>query len=531
MIFLTFDFFNLLSIISRMSYDLFKVKGYELDCEQKEIVTSAAKNILVIAGAGSGKSLTIVGKIKYLIYKLNVMPSEILCISFTNDACNSLKNTIFNEIKMEIDVLTFHKLGLKILKDHNISFSIAESDLLDYIANEMINYTLINDDFYKQVLLKYFKVCTLLKNTDKVLIKLMREKHLEVKTLINSIITFIRLFKTNGYDYDYLKNTLNKEKKRFWNKKHFYFLLLVSRIFYEYESELSACDKIDFDDMILNASKLLNKKTKTYSYKYIIIDEFQDTSNVRYKLIEALLNVTGAKFMAVGDDYQSIYRFAGCDLYLFLNFSNFFPNAIVYKIQTTYRNSYQLIKVCERFIKVNKLQLDKSLKSSLSLEKPIKIVYYADQKRVFIKLLDYLYNKGIKNILILGRNNDNLNDILSRGFIVDKFGNLFYSRYNDMKLRFLTVHRSKGLEEDCVIVLSLENKIWGFPNKKSEEKVFNYVLSKKEMCPYAEERRLFYVASTRTKGYVLLLVNTKTPSVFVKELLLYSKKDLEILKI
>ena len=142
MIFLTFDFFNLLSIISRMSYDLFKVKGYELDCEQKEIVTSAAKNILVIAGAGSGKSLTIVGKIKYLIYKLNVMPSEILCISFTNDACNSLKQTIFNEIKMEIDVLTFHKLGLKILKDHNISFSIAESDLLDYIANEMINYIL-----------------------------------------------------------------------------------------------------------------------------------------------------------------------------------------------------------------------------------------------------------------------------------------------------------------------------------------------------------------------------------------------------
>ena len=107
-----------------MNEELFKVNGYNLDPQQKEIVLSNNKNILVIAGAGSGKSLTIVGKIKYLIEIKGLKENEILCVSFTNDSCNSLKKSLINN-GYNIDVNTFHKLALKILKDNNVDFLIS----------------------------------------------------------------------------------------------------------------------------------------------------------------------------------------------------------------------------------------------------------------------------------------------------------------------------------------------------------------------------------------------------------------------
>ena len=235
--------------------------------------------------------------------------------------------------------------------------------------------------------------------------------------------------------------------------------------------------------------------------------------------------------MAVGDDYQSIYRFSGCELGLFLNFQSFFDDSKVYKIQTTYRNSLDLVKVCERFIKVNRSQLDKTLKSNVSLYKPIKVIYYSEQREMFYKLIVYLYNIGIRNILVLARNNDNLNDVLSDAFVVNDDNFLILNGFDDLKIRFLTVHKSKGLEEECVVIISLVDDLWGFPNKKKDERIFNYVLLGKEKCPYAEERRLFYVALTRTKSYVFLLVNKYKPSIFVKEIIKTNPNYIEILKL
>ena len=283
--------------------------------------------------------------------------------------------------------------------------------------------------------------------------------------------------------------------------------------------------------MIRIAAKIVNESGKSYKYKYIIIDEFQDTSFARYNLIKSLLNKTNANFMAVGDDYQSIYRFSGCELGLFLNFNKFFDGCRIYKIQTTYRNSLDLIKICEKFIKVNHDQLDKKLRSNISLCKPIKIIYYIDQKKMFFNLIKYLYNLGVRNIMVLGRNNNNLYDVFSDAFFIDGENFLSLVGFDDLKIRYLTVHKSKGLEEECVIVVSLIDDVWGFPNKKKNERIFNYVLLGKERCPYSEERRLFYVALTRTKSYVYLLVDKRNPSIFVKEIIKENFQNIEILNI
>ena len=128
------------------------INGYSLDSNQRKIMLDKTKNILVVAGAGSGKTLTMIGKIKYLIEKEHVNPKNILCISFTNETVNSLKE----KLQIDMDIYTFHKLSLEILKDHHIFFSIAEDDLLEYIVEEYLESNIYSNGYLIYVL-NYFK--------------------------------------------------------------------------------------------------------------------------------------------------------------------------------------------------------------------------------------------------------------------------------------------------------------------------------------------------------------------------------------
>ena len=121
---------------------LFDVNNYTLDEAQQQILVKDDKNTLVIAGAGSGKTLTIVGKIRYLIERKNIRPYEILCISFTNDATISLKNKLLKSYNYDIEVLTFHKLALKIIKKYD-NINITKPDYLEYIIDEYFNIIII----------------------------------------------------------------------------------------------------------------------------------------------------------------------------------------------------------------------------------------------------------------------------------------------------------------------------------------------------------------------------------------------------
>ena len=264
--------------------------------------------------------------------------------------------------------------------------------------------------------------------------------------------------------------------------------------------------------MINYAYDTLNKNRNMKSYKYIIIDEYQDTSYSKYKLMSKIKEITNAKLFAVGDDFQSIYRFTGCDLNIFINFKKYFKNSKILKINNTYRNSKELIYVSGHFIMKNKYQIRKKLKSNKSIDRPIIVIFTNNCKKVLYDLI----NKIDTNILILGRNNDDIYNVDSNFSESDK-------------VRYMTVHKSKGLEEDNVIIINLNDCISGFPNKIKSDNILSLILEEKELYPYDEERRLFYVALTRTKNYVYLISDRSKPSYFIREIVRDYEKYIKVL--
>lgn len=358
--------------------------------------------------------------------------------------------------------------------------------------------------------------------------------------------TFIELFKGNNYDetkfkefYDYgggLKDSFSKDRT-------IAFLKIVEEIYNDYEAYLLKIKKIDFNDMINKASDCIVKNGLDLPYKYIIVDEYQDTSFIRYNLLRNICDSIGAKIMVVGDDWQSIYSFSGCDVNIFTKFDNFFDVCETRYIEKTYRNSQQLIDASSNFVMKNPDQTRKELKSSKSLKYPIKLVNFDndfDEILKFELIIKNIINQSTfknKKILILGRNNKDIFNLLKnfnveneygkRKFEIlgdedklrrNKFVKIVYRESPDVNIEYRTVHQSKGLECDNVILINLKNWKAGFPNKMVDDPVLNFVKRNGDSFSYAEERRLFYVALTRTKNNVYLLAPYFKSSVFVQEL-------------
>lgn len=454
------------------SKELFdNVLGYPLDSEQRKAILNKEWNTLILAGAGSGKTLTMIGKVLYLLNE-GIKPEEILVISFTNASVNNFSDKI-KRYSANIDVFTFHKLGLNIIKDKKIKVRISKDNLLSDI---MCKYNIKKEE----------------------------------QKLIS---TFIHLFKSKNLDDSYFNKFISKCKN---NKERYELIKLIQKIYSEYKKFLIQKELIDFEDMINLAYKLIDEKSFIKKYKYILVDEYQDTSLIKFNLLKKILEISNSKLVVVGDDWQSIYRFTGCEVKIFLDFKNLLPYSNIVCINNTYRNSQQLINVASKFITKNPYQLKKDIKSNKSLNNPIQIILYSE----FNNALEYVINKivGIffnKEILILGRNNNDINLLDKNIFkiIDDKI------EYKNIKIKYMTAHKSKGLESDNVIIINLENKTNGFPSKILNHEILSLVSSEKENYIFDEERRLFYVALTRTKNYVFLLSPKKNISLFVQELL------------
>ena len=301
-------------------------------------------------------------------------------------------------------------------------------------------------------------------------------------------------------------------------KKEKILLTIILNIYLKYDNYLKENNEIDFDDMIIVATKLIKEQKSTWNTRYIIIDEYQDTSQIRFLLVKEILNKTKAKLMVVGDDFQSIYKFTGCDISLFLNFKDYFPTAKIRKIEKTYRNSNELIKIAGTFIMKNKKQLKKNLSSDKNLKNPIKILKYTNINKIFLEIIKELSKNKNQKIMILGRNNKDIYMLLDENIKLNSNNQVTVKEYEYLDIIYMTVHKSKGLESDNVIIINLENKTTGFPNKIKDEKITRLVTKIKDTYPYSEERRLFYVALTRTKNKVFLLVPQKNPSIFINEL-------------
>ncbi len=499
-----------------------KICGYYLDREQEAIVLDQSKHLLVVAGAGSGKTLTILGKINYLVKYSGIDKDDILCISFTKAAATSLKEKIKKEFNLDMPVYTFHKLSLEILKDYKINYKITPTDMLSNIIHEFLYIKVLDNPKFMKLILKYFKVKY--KDKKKYLNFLYNNQYL-IENFENLISTFIKLLKCNGYNLNSFVKFLKISKRNIFSyKKEKNFLIITLNIYLIYEKYLEENNEIDFDDMLIKATKIVEECGIKRKYKYIIIDEYQDTSYIRFLLIKRVLDCTSASLLVVGDDFQSIYRFTGCDLSLFINFQKYFHDSRIMKIQNTYRNSQELISIAGDFVMKNKNQIFKNLKSDKHIDYPIQIIYYTNIKKAFLKLILEINTP----ILVLGRNNNDVNLIFDKKYFKLENENIIYMENPNKKIKYLTMHKSKGLEEENVIIINLEDKLLGFPNKIVDSKILRFVSSASDKYPYSEERRLFYVALTRTKNYTFLLVPKSNESIFVRELKRNYKNKIKI---
>lgn len=382
------------------------------------------------------------------------------------------------------------------------------------------------------------------RSSEEVYTKLVNtEENKYILRLVKLIIMFINNFKTNGYNLDdfYRFERMNA------NVRSKLFLDVCKACYLEYQKKLSEDNAIDFQDMINDSARILREKQLSHEqldFKYIIVDEYQDISRQRFDLTKELSKMCQAKIIAVGDDWQSIYAFSGSDITLFTHFCDIMGYGEELKITKTYRNAQEVIDIAGNFVQKNDSQIKKSLESPKHIQKPVIIQAYSEDydkkeykgkggkyfhlgkqlEELIGNILEQNRQEGKSSnssILLIGRFNfDARNLCFSHDFVYDENnGKIFSKKYPKAKLEFLTAHSSKGLGYDNVVIVNARNELYGFPSKIDDDPVMKYVVKDDISYEYAEERRLFYVAMTRTKNRVYILAPENNPSEFILELI------------
>ena len=336
------------------------------------------------------------------------------------------------------------------------------------------------------------------------------------KAFIRLVVTFVTLIKSSCKSVDeVLRQTKNAGDER----STFIIKNIFQPVYKRYIEELANINQIDFTDAILQATDIC-RSSHPVKYDYIIVDEFQDISVDRYNFLKVLREGNPpAKLYCVGDDWQSIYRFSGSDMALFNQFSDYFGQTEINKIETTYRFGQPLVSLSSQFIQRNEAQIKKNI-HPFNPQVKTELQFCDYERRDYCNVIGQLVASIPldKSVFLLGRYSFD-DYYLSFMYKFVKEGNRFFYIIGDRKIEFLTVHKSKGLEADYVIILQCNKDTYGFPSLVSDDPVLNYVLTKSDQYPYGEERRLFYVAITRAKVKTYILYDRRFPSVFVDEFL------------
>ncbi|MBN2852819.1 MAG: UvrD-helicase domain-containing protein [Clostridia bacterium] len=668
------------------SFLIEQVKGFlnpveqkKLDYQQLSCIVKEADTQLVIAGAGTGKTTTIVGKIKYLLKTEKCKSEEILVLSYTNASATEMCERINKETGCEIDAMTFHKLGMNIITVVNnckpnissvtiksivseslnkwmsdpvylkklvnylffnkskaktefdfktqseyeqylkvnqpVTFkneavkSYAEMDIANFLYKNGIDYKYeepykVNTstsqygrylpDFYlpdsetyieffaldrkgnvplffkgkgntsaadcyknalewkkklhsqygtKMIELYYYdkqegnllkklenylkeeNIAFSLKTDLELWDEIVKAEGNTLDGLTELLSTIISLIKNNNYTFEHVFK-LNTEANVADRANNFEILSLCEPLFNDYCNYLKANQEIDFDDMINMASEYIIQNKFIHSYKYVLVDEYQDISKSRYKLLKNMRDQKYYKLFCVGDDWQSIYRFAGSDVSYILDFDKYWGFSEKSKIETTYRFSKKLIDISSHFVMKNPRQIKKELRTPCK-ESGFPIAFiegYAQKNAVDFmaeKLKDIPKNSSI---YFIGRYAHDIKMVEESQFRCQysttmKKTLISYPQRKDLKIEFITAHRSKGLQADYVIILNNLKNGMGFPSKIQDDSVLQLLLEGSDTYEYAEERRLFYVAMTRAKKKVWLLIQKDNESEFVQELL------------
>lgn len=297
------------------------------------------------------------------------------------------------------------------------------------------------------------------------------------------------------------------------------FVRLFEKVFARYEAMLTNASQIDFDDMLRISAKRLIEQPVQGRLKAILIDEFQDMSNARAELVKAVLHQNPqATLFAVGDDWQSIYRFAGSDISVMTQFQKLFGFTRQVTLATTFRCNQGLANMSSEFIRKNPNQINKSVVAFSELKNAVvRVIFHAGKAdsalfRQLEEMAVWGQRRGTPaDVCLLGRYN--FQEPANFTALADRFK-------RDLNLSFSTVHRSKGLGFDFVIVLGMSCTPGSdFPSTRQDDPLLSLFMPIADALPYAEERRLFYVAMTRARRACVLLVPKFGASPFVSELL------------
>lgn len=295
------------------------------------------------------------------------------------------------------------------------------------------------------------------------------------------------------------------------------FLAVFRAVYERYERDLRERDQIDFHDMINRATDHVEAGTYRSPFGYILVDEFQDISPGRARLLKALLDQSpGNQLCAVGDDWQSIYRFGGADIAVMREFESRLGAGERLYLENTFRCCDRIAEVATRFVLGNPAQIRKEVRALRVADGPsVHIGLPGDDGTSLLQeafgriAADAARQDGASSVLLLGRYQHERPQHLSA----------LAKDHPGLQVSFKTVHGSKGLEADYVLVLGLCSGKYGFPAEIADDPLLDLVLASPEEHPNAEERRLFYVALTRAKRQVFLLAEGGPPSPFVTELI------------
>ena len=327
------------------------------------------------------------------------------------------------------------------------------------------------------------------------------------------VATFLHHFKGAQLSFPEVARRAGKAGDRFRAQA---FLAVFEPIFERYQEALSRLDRIDFDDMINKATEHVEAGSYRSSFGYILVDEFQDISPGRARLVKALLDQSpDAQLFAVGDDWQSIYRFAGSDISIMREFGDRFGHSEQTYLETTFRCADRIAEVATEFVLSNPAQIRKRVRSTRRADGPcVHVGLEAEDLPLLGEALDMIgadaAMHGEKStVLLLGRYKRTCPQNMSE----------LEERHPNLELTDMTARGSKGLEGDYVVVLGLCAGKNGFPTEMADDPLLDLVLPAAETHPHAEERRLFHVAMTRARRAVFLLADSRRPSRFVQELI------------
>lgn len=349
----------------------------------------------------------------------------------------------------------------------------------------------------------------------------------ESDSLLDGIIelfeTLINLIKSNEYDIA----TVRKLNYTGGNTQTNHILLsLLEPIFNAYCKHLSDHKEIDFNDMINLASEYVKQGKYINPYSNVIVDEYQDISKARYRFLDCLRKSRDYALFCVGDDWQSIYRFAGSDIGFILNFSKYWGATEISKIETTYRFSQKLIEISSGFIMQNPIQIKKSIKGKTDeMGFPLGEISGYTEKYA-IEFMSKKLNdipKG-SSVFFIGRYSFDAKLLNDSGLFACQYNNanmvvdVKSKTRPDLSMSFLTAHKAKGLQADYVFIINNKKSRMGFPSKIQDAPILDLLLDNCDQYPYAEERRLFYVALTRAKKKAFIVTINGQESEFAIEL-------------